>query len=351
MRGPRACQDANVEPINAADSAIARIAVAVQASMDDMVAAAVQEIWDQVPAYPGSNDPGLREDVARHVRAIFDVFLAGLTGGRPTRRSEFTMTRQQATRRVAQGITLADFLQAFRIGQLTLWQGVLAAAGDDAAAREEALAAVARIMTVIEVGSTVAAEAYLEAQQHAVAESDRVRRDLLEDLLARRTSFTGPKRAMLRAAGPDTRLLVTSAVLAGDQSDDHALRDAALAVGRTRGTGGRSLVVVRQDEMVLISPVPRDGAAPVVAGLRRPRVLRHMLTPRRHRDPRYAMSIAGEIYGGSMRSSPVRAAELLHAGGRAGAGPRLLLPVAGECRVDQPAAAAAAAPADPGPGR
>ena len=50
----------------------------------------------------------------------------------------------------------------------------------------------------------------------------------------------------------------------------------------------------------------------------RPRVLRHMLTPRRHRDPRYAVSIAGEIYGGSMRAAPQRAAELLHAGGRAG---------------------------------
>jgi poly(3-hydroxyalkanoate) depolymerase len=50
----------------------------------------------------------------------------------------------------------------------------------------------------------------------------------------------------------------------------------------------------------------------------RPRVLRHMLTPRRHRDPRYAMGIAGEIYGGSMRAAPRRAAELLHAGGRAG---------------------------------
>jgi poly(3-hydroxyalkanoate) depolymerase len=52
----------------------------------------------------------------------------------------------------------------------------------------------------------------------------------------------------------------------------------------------------------------------------RPRVLRHMLTPQRHRDPRYAMSIAGEIYGGSMRSSPARAAELLHAGGPAAPG-------------------------------
>ena len=33
-----------------------------------------------------------------------------------------------------------------------------------------------------------------------------------------------------------------------------------------------------------------------------PGVLRHMLTPRRHQDPVYARRVAGEIYGGSMRS-------------------------------------------------
>jgi poly(3-hydroxyalkanoate) depolymerase len=44
-----------------------------------------------------------------------------------------------------------------------------------------------------------------------------------------------------------------------------------------------------------------------------PRVLRHMLTPRRHRDPAYAAAIAGEIYGGSMRADPSRTSELLHA--------------------------------------
>jgi sugar diacid utilization regulator len=259
-----------MEPPNTAHPAVTEIAAAVRASLEDLVRAAVQDIWDQVPAYSASNDERLREDVAGHVRAIFEVFLAGLTGGRPTRRSEFAMTREQATRRVAQGITLADFLQAFRIGQITLWHGVLAAAGDDATAREAALTLVARIMGVIEVGSTVAAEAYVEAQQHAVAESDRLRRDLLEDLLARRASFAGPKRALLRAAGlgPDTRLLVTTAALAGEQSDDHALRDAALAVGRTRG-GSRGLVVVRQAEIVVVAPVPQGGAAAAVAGLRR----------------------------------------------------------------------------------
>ena len=49
-----------------------------------------------------------------------------------------------------------------------------------------------------------------------------------------------------------------------------------------------------------------------------PRVLARMLTPRRHRDPEYARSIAGEIYGGTMRTDPGRAAHALHSASRLG---------------------------------
>jgi poly(3-hydroxyalkanoate) depolymerase len=49
-----------------------------------------------------------------------------------------------------------------------------------------------------------------------------------------------------------------------------------------------------------------------------PRVLSRMLTPRRHRDPGYARAIAGEIYGGTMREHPERAATVLHADSRLG---------------------------------
>ncbi len=49
-----------------------------------------------------------------------------------------------------------------------------------------------------------------------------------------------------------------------------------------------------------------------------PRVLAKMLTPRRHRDPAYAASIASEIYGGTMRTDPARGARLLHDATRAG---------------------------------
>ena len=49
-----------------------------------------------------------------------------------------------------------------------------------------------------------------------------------------------------------------------------------------------------------------------------PRVLARMLTPRRHRDPVYAQQIAGEIYGGTMRTDPARAARALHSETRLG---------------------------------
>jgi hypothetical protein len=258
-----------MQPLSASHPGTKRIAAAVEASLDAMVTAAVDAIWAEVPAYAGSGDDALRRDVTAHVRAIFLAFLAGLTTGQPTRRGDFAVTREQATRRVAQGISLADFLQAFRIGQLTLWQGVLDAAGDDAQARDAALLVVGQIMHLIELGSTIAGEAYMAAQQHALAEGDRIRRDLLEDLLARRTAPAGPKRGLLRAAGlgADTRLLVAAAALAGELPDGLTLRDAAAGVAGSRGT--RGLAVVRQDEIVGITPLPPGGTPAAVRGFRR----------------------------------------------------------------------------------
>lgn len=50
----------------------------------------------------------------------------------------------------------------------------------------------------------------------------------------------------------------------------------------------------------------------------RPSVLAKMLTPRRHRDPAYTARIAGQIYGGTMRAHPERAAAVLHTCSRRG---------------------------------
>jgi sugar diacid utilization regulator len=250
---------------------IRRIIDAVEALLDRVVAGAVDGIWDHVPAYRDSADPRLGDDVAEHVTVVFRALLTSLAESRPARRTDFPITREHAMRRVEQGISLADFLKAFRIGQLTLWQGILDAVHDDEEAREAALSVVGHLMHLIEVGSTVAAEAYLEAQQHQLAESDRVRRDLLEDLLARRDLSPGPKQAMLRTAGlePATGLIVASAVPVAPLADDHTLSDAAGAVRRAWDRGARGLVVVRQDEIVGVMPVLAGRPATTVAKLQR----------------------------------------------------------------------------------
>lgn len=60
----------------------------------------------------------------------------------------------------------------------------------------------------------------------------------------------------------------------------------------------------------LVLAATGTGAVMVPA---RPTVLARMLTPRRHRDPAYARRIAGELYGGTMRHHPDRAAQALQA--------------------------------------
>jgi poly(3-hydroxyalkanoate) depolymerase len=49
-----------------------------------------------------------------------------------------------------------------------------------------------------------------------------------------------------------------------------------------------------------------------------PRALVRMLSPRRHRDPAYAVRVAGLLYGGSARENPLVARDLLHATTRLG---------------------------------
>ncbi|MEJ1939113.1 hypothetical protein WDZ92_53620, partial [Nostoc sp. NIES-2111] len=174
----------------------------------------MDDIWRQVPAYAGSDDGELRDNVTAHVGSVFRTVLATISEGRPASRPDFAPSAEQARRRVGQGVSLSDFLQAFRIGQLNLWQGLLAVSKQRPGSGDTALSLVAHVMQVIEVGSSVAAEAYLAAQQYQLAEYDRVRRDLLEDLLARRYCPSRVRPSLLRASAlgqPTCRIAPPSA--------------------------------------------------------------------------------------------------------------------------------------------
>jgi len=225
--------------------------------------AATAEIWNEVPAYRRLADAGLRSEVEAHCRQVFAAFLGALGGRRDPRPQDFPWTASHALRRVELGIGLPDFMSAFRIAQLTLWDDILEGVNARPDTQVAALRVVSQVMRTIEVGSTAAAGAYLEAQQYRVADSARVARDLLEDLLEGRPPVVAPRRASLVAVGleEDADLVVVVASLGGRGAD----------VGAVRGcldSAWPGLVVARQDEMVAVLPVTDTSTARVVVAVR-----------------------------------------------------------------------------------
>ncbi|MFD7075593.1 hypothetical protein ACFV9G_15395 [Nocardioides sp. NPDC059952] len=184
---------------------IKRIVAGVRDGLPGTVEVFLTRTWEQVPAYAASPDPNLRSDVASHAEAVFRAVLITLEEGRDAVREDFHLSAGQAANRVRQGVALADFLQAFRLGQVALWERIVEIAAPDPETSQAALATASHVMQVIEVGSTVAAEAYLNTQQLELAEGDRIRRDLVEDLLAGREVPAGPRLEVARSSATDGR--------------------------------------------------------------------------------------------------------------------------------------------------
>jgi hypothetical protein len=214
----------------------------------------LQEIQAAVPAYAAIDDPALLADVTEHVAENFDALRASLLRGSPVTEEELAFIRPHAALRARRGVPVADFLHAFRIGHRVIWDAVTELADQDEEARAAGLLAARLVMEFIDHASTHAAQTYLEAQQLLVAEGDRVRRDLLEDLLAGREPVPGPRLAAARAAGIESggRCLVSVAVPISPVEDEFALRSGASALARAVGGSVRPLTVVRQDEIVVV---------------------------------------------------------------------------------------------------
>lgn len=223
----------------------------------DMVAdAAAAAIWDEVEAYSRHADALLRAEVAAHCNQVFHAFFTTMEDRRHPTRGDFPWTGNHAMRRVDLGISLPDFMKAFRIGQITLWDDILVGVSEHPDTQDAALLMVNQVMRTIEVGSSAAAESYLEAQQYKVADNARLARDLLEDLLGGRPPAVGPRVAALREAGitEEERLVVVVASLPAGSEGPGARTMPSLksALGAT----APGLVVIRHDEVVAVQAVP-----------------------------------------------------------------------------------------------
>lgn len=244
------------------DAVDARMALArvIEPLLDQMAAEATDAIWREVPVYRDNPDANLRLQVVVHCRAVFETFLTILREDRLPTREEFPTTRSQALFRVGQGVSLTDFLRAFRVGQLTFWDSVRVAIGNDPGLKDAALAAVSRLMQVIELGSSIAADAYLHAQQYRLADRERVNRDLIEDLLLGRPTGD-PQLGILRAAGLTTEkgIIVISAAAIRWSGVEPAMQEIAAEIRRASGRDAGGLIALRHEELLGLFPVVDSG--------------------------------------------------------------------------------------------
>ena len=245
-----------------------RIAGALEARRDELVATAFDAIRARLPAYRDA-DPALAEDVVGHIRTHHDLLCAVMRRGRPAEVRDFRFVARHAALRARRGFALSDFLEAFRCYHHVVWEAMADAARDSGAGADEVLAGAGSVLRYVDLAATEASAAFLEAQQLLVADSDRVRRDLLEDLLAGRDPESAAGLAAARDAGLDGTAggLVVAALPTTAPEDDGALRRAAnaLATAVSARRGAPPLTVTRHGEIVLVRAVA-DGERPALVG-------------------------------------------------------------------------------------
>jgi hypothetical protein len=230
-----------------------RILLAVRERLDEVVDAALAKMCEEIPAYAAAS-PALFADVRHQVDQHYHLKLARLLADEDVSLGDLAFARGAAMRRARAGLALEDFINAFRVGQQVFWEAVMDAAGPTTAGREAALSLATPLMRYCDFASTHAGHAFAEFHQHAVADADRARRDLLEHLLA------GELPAAAQSYGLTTtaRLLVVVAVPATADGDADA---GAAALARVALGDTRTLVVVRQGEIVAV-PALGPGCDP-----------------------------------------------------------------------------------------
>jgi sugar diacid utilization regulator len=240
--------------VTQASPGVLRLVEGFRARNEEILDEAVRAMQGEIPSYR-SADAAMLESVREHVRLHFESLLSSLSVGRAITREDLLFIRPAATYRARSGVPLADFMHAFRIGQREIWRALAAGAVDDET-RDAAVSVVEQVIEYVNLASTHAAEVYAEVEGLLQAQGERVRRDLLGELIEGRLPEPGPRLDAAREAGldPEARCLVIAAVARAQLTDEHALRSAASAIARALGGAVPPLTVVRRDEIVIVAP-------------------------------------------------------------------------------------------------
>jgi sugar diacid utilization regulator len=201
---------------------------------------------------------------AQHVHA----FVATGRAGRPPEGAELDFVRERGAQRARELMPLDNLLEAYLIGQRTVWEAIV-----DTAGRTQEGMRIAQELTGLTFRYTHAinvaiAHAYLRESEALASEAERSRRDLLDRLLSGREP--GPeeaRRAEALGLSPGAEHVVVAASAAGG-GDEEATGPIVGALIRQEAR--TPFVVARHGEVVAIMPVyVRRGPRELRAALER----------------------------------------------------------------------------------
>ncbi|MET7773590.1 helix-turn-helix domain-containing protein [Nocardia sp. NPDC005366] len=249
-----------------------RIAGTVFEHANHIADAGISAITTQIPGY-SALDTGFRADVHDQLARLNRTGFEALLDKRRVTPEDFAYVRRAAARRAQSGLTLVDYINAFRLGQQATWKSMVAHAGESEAAREATLSMVVPLTRFCDLISTQAANAYLEFQQYLSAEIGCDSRELLESLLDGMLPERGPQLSTASAHGivaertapmvVVTAVVLGSAARRGESADsDNEVRHLVSASTARIGVNGlRTLSVVRGGEIIAIPVLGRSGSS------------------------------------------------------------------------------------------
>ena len=237
----------------------------LEARADDVAARMAIATREEVAEYGVVSDPAFAAEVIAHSREHVHGFVRCARSGRPPAGAELDFVRERGAQRARELLSLDSLLEAYLIGQRTVWEAVTELAGD---AREGLIAAqelTALTFVYTHAINVALAAAYVRERQAIASQSERARRDVLEQLL-RGDSTGGAYVRRAEALGLPARGPHVVAVATCGDADRLSLVEQALAVDGV----ARSFVASKGDEAIAVLPVyVRRGPAEVRAAIGR----------------------------------------------------------------------------------
>jgi PucR C-terminal helix-turn-helix domain/GGDEF-like domain len=239
----------------------------MEADADAIARRMARAAREEVEEYAAVTDPAFAAEVLEHAAEHVKAFVRAGRLGRPPEGEELAFVRARGAERARELMPLDALLEAYLIGQRTVWESIVTTSGDTPDGLRTAQELTALTFRYTHAISVAVADAYMRESNDLATEAERSRRDLLDRLLSGREP--GPEEARrAEALGLRSHGEHVVVVAVGERADDDTARVVVRAL--IRADPERPFVVPRHDEVVAILPVyVRRGAAEIRAALER----------------------------------------------------------------------------------